>query len=155
LPLLQKLQVLDALEFSTPYNDQVLAFNEVARYLAGPGMHQPATLFYVGINKDSWNALPDDLKALLETTARSTTLWSWSKDLSESMKALEAFEEAGVNLVEVDEAVQRKLKEDTWALLDKRAQEQGGIFAETWQSIKDFRARFVDYEDFMMPIRIE
>lgn len=147
--------VLDALEFSTPYNDQVLAFNEVAKYLAGPGMHQPGTLFYIGINKDSWNALPADLQALIETTARSTTLWSWSRDLSESMKALEAFQAEGVTLVEVDEATQRKLKEDAWALLDQRAKEQGGVFADTWQSIKEFRTRFVDYEDFMMPIRVE
>ncbi len=147
--------VLDALEFSTPYNDQVLAFNEVAKYLAGPGMHQPGTLFYVGINKASWDALPDDLKALVEASARSTTLWSWAKDFSESMNALDAFQEEGVTLVEMEDATQLKLKEDTWTLLDARATEQGGVFAETWQSIKDFRARFIDYENFMVPLRVE
>ncbi len=147
--------VLDATEFSSPYNDMTLGFYEVAKYLTGPGMHQPGVLFYVGINKDSWNALPDDLKHLVETSARSATLWSWAKDFNESMKAMDEFKKKGVTFVEVEESVQRKLKDDTWALLDKKAKEQGGIFAEIWASVKDFRAKYVDYEDFMMPVRVK
>lgn len=147
--------VLDATEFSSPYNDLTLGFYEVADYLTGPGMHQPSVLFYVGINKDSWNALPDDLKALVETSARSATLWSWSKDFSESMKAMDTFKEEGVTFVEVEESVQRKLKEDAFDLLDRYAQQEGGVFADIWASIQDFRARYIDYEDFMMPVRVK
>jgi len=147
--------VLDALEFSSPYNDRVLAFYEVARYLTGPGMHQPGVLFYVGINKDTWNALPADLQALLETSARSATMWSWAKDFNESMAAVDYFKEKGIEFVKVDESVQRQLKEDTYTLLDKRAAEQGGIFAEIWNSVKDFRNRFIQYEDLMVPVRVK
>ena len=147
--------VLDALEFSTPYNDRVLAFYEVAKYLTGPGMHQPGTLFYVGINKDSWNALPPDLQALLETSARSATMWSWAKDFNESMAAVDYFREKGIQFVEVDESVQKQLKADTFALLDKRAAEQGGIFADIWNSIKTFRTKFIQYEDLMVPVRVK
>jgi TRAP-type mannitol/chloroaromatic compound transport system substrate-binding protein len=147
--------VLDALEFSTPYNDRVLAFYQVAKYLTGPGMHQPGVLFYVGINKDSWNALPPDLQALLETSARSATMWSWAKDFNESMAAVDYFKEKGVEFVTVGEDVQKRLKEDTYAFLEKRAAEQGGIFAEIWTSAKNFRARFIQYEDLMVPVRVK
>jgi TRAP-type mannitol/chloroaromatic compound transport system substrate-binding protein len=147
--------VLDALEFSTPYNDRVLAFYQVAKYLTGPGMHQPGVLFYVGINKDSWNALPPDLQALLETSARSATMWSWAKDFNESMAAVDYFKEKGVEFVTVGEDVQKRLKEDTYAFLEKRAAEQGGIFAEIWNSAKNFRARFIQYEDLMVPVRVK
>lgn len=147
--------VLDALEFSSPYNDKVLAFYEVAKYLTGPGMHQPGVLFYVGINKDSWNALPADLQALLETSARSATMWSWAKDFNESMAAIDYFKEKGIEFVKVDESVQRQLKDDTYALLDKRSAELGGIFAEIWNSVRSFRTRFIQYEDLMVPVRVE
>ncbi|MBS3975703.1 MAG: TRAP transporter substrate-binding protein DctP [Syntrophomonadaceae bacterium] len=147
--------LLDALEFSSPYNDKVLAFYQVAKYLTGPGMHQPSVLFYVGINKDSWNALPADLQALMETSARSTTLWSWAKDFKESMAAIDYFKGKGIQVVKVDESVQKKLKEDTYAMLEKRAAERGGIFADIWNSVKDFRARFIQYEELMMPVRVK
>ncbi len=89
--------VLDAAEFSTPENDRTLSLFEVADYLTGPGIHQPSTLLYLGINKNVWNALPDDLKGLLESTARSVTLASWAKDMSESMKAMDLFKEKNID----------------------------------------------------------
>ncbi|KKM11158.1 hypothetical protein SY88_09960 [Clostridiales bacterium PH28_bin88] len=147
--------VLDATEFSSPYNDSTLGFQEVTKYMTGPGMHQPSVLFYIGINKDSWNALPDDLKQLVETTARSVTLWSWSKDFNESMKALDQFKAKGITQVKVDEATQKEFAETAYNYLEKKAKEQGGIFQEIWTSAKDFRKKFVDYEEFMMPVRVK
>lgn len=145
--------VIDATEFSSPYNDQGLGFHEVTKYLTGPGMHQPAVLFYIGINKDVWNKLPKDLQSLAETSAYAATLWSWTHDLDKSMEAMDFFDAQGMERVRVDEAVQLKLQKDTWELLDKRAKEEGGVFAETWTSMKNYRAKFIEYEEFMMPVR--
>lgn len=145
--------VIDAAEFSSPFNDKGLGFYEVTDYLAGPGMHQPSTLFYIGINKDAWNALPADLQVLAETAARATTLWSWTHDFDQSMKAVDYFEEKGIKQVRVDESVQLKLQKDTWELLDKRSADEGGVFADIWASMKDYRAKFIDYEDLMVPVR--
>jgi TRAP-type mannitol/chloroaromatic compound transport system substrate-binding protein len=144
--------VLDALEFSTPNDDKNLGYYEIAKYNAGPGMHQPHTVYYLGINKASWESLPDDMKALVELAARATTMWSYTHDLEKSMQANEYFQSKGVIPVKVDEASQQRLYEDINALLDKKAQEQGGLFAETWTSIKEYRERFLKFEDFMKPI---
>jgi TRAP-type mannitol/chloroaromatic compound transport system substrate-binding protein len=145
--------VLDATEFSSPYNDKVLGFYEVTKYMTGPGMHQPGVLFYVGINKDSWNALPADLQKLVEESARAATLWSWVYDFDQSMDAVDYFKSKGQEFITVDEAVQLKIQQDTWAILDARSKEQGGVFAEIWTSMKEYRARFIEYENFMMPVR--
>jgi TRAP-type mannitol/chloroaromatic compound transport system substrate-binding protein len=147
--------VLDAMEFASPYSDTTLRFHEVAKYMTGPGMHQPGVLFYVGINKDSWNALPPDMQALIKTAARSATLWSWTHDFSESMEALDYVRERGLEFVVADESLQRLIKADAYAMFEKRAAQHGGIFAETWESIKKFRARFIEYEKLMMPMRIK
>jgi TRAP-type mannitol/chloroaromatic compound transport system substrate-binding protein len=147
--------ILDATEFSTPINDKVLGFHEVTKYMTGPGMHQPSVLFYIGINKDRWNELSPDLQALVESTARSVTLWSWCKDFADSAEAVKYFKSEGVEQLTVDEDVQRKLKADTDRLLDQKAQEEGGIFAEIWTSMKEFRKDYIEYENFIMPIRAE
>ena len=145
--------IIDAAEFSTPGNNRTLGFEEVTKYITGPGMHQPGTLFTIGINKDSWNELPPDLQLLVESTARSVTLWGWCRDLEESMDAVDYFEEKGIQKVTADPEVQQKLYEETIELLEAKAKEQGGIFAETWDSMQNYRDRLVGYEEFMMPIR--
>jgi len=146
--------VIDAAEFSTPYNNKVLGFDEVTKYLSGPGMHQPATLLSMGINKDSWNELPPDLQELVTSTARSVTLWGWMDDLNKSMKALKEMEDEGMETVYADTEVQEELYDITVKYLDDKAKEEGGIFAEIWDSMKTYREEFVDYEEFMMPIRV-
>ncbi len=147
--------VIDAAEFSTPYNNKVLGFDEITKYLTGPGMHQPATMLSMGINKDVWNQLPEDLQVLIEESARAATLWGWLYDLNESMKALKDMEAEGMEEVKVDPEVQKKLYDITVKYLDKKAQEEGGIFAEIWDSMRNYRKQFIDYEDFMMPIRVK
>jgi len=145
--------IIDAAEFSTPGNNRTLGFEEVTSYISGPGMHQPGTLFTVGINKDKWNELPPDLQLLVESTARSVTLWGWCRDLEESMDAVDYFEEKGIEKVTAEPEVQQKLYEETVKLLDTKAKEEGGTFAEIWTSMQNYRARLIGYEEFMMPIR--
>ncbi len=71
------------------------------------------------------------------------------------MAAIDYFKEKGIEFVKVDESVQRQLKDDTYALLDKRSAELGGIFAEKCNSVRSFRTRFIQYEDLMVPVRVE
>lgn len=145
--------ILDAAEFSTPANNKILGFEEVTEYISGPGMHQPGTLFTIGINKDKWNELPANLQDLVETTAQAVTLDMWMKDLNQSMDAVGYFEEKGIKRVKTNEEVQKKLYQETVKLLDAKSKQEGGVFAEIWQSMKGYHDRFINYEEFMMPSR--
>lgn len=147
--------IIDAAEFSTPAVNKVLGFQEVTKYVTGPGMHQPSCLFSIGINKKKWDELPKDLQLLMESTARSVTLWSWTRDLQESMDAVESFEKKGIKKVTAAPEVQKKLYEETIKLLDEKARKEGGIFQEIWTSMKNYRQKYIEYEEFMMPIRIK
>src|SRR5690606_32923006 len=62
-PALER-RVLDATEFASPAADRDLGFYEVTQYFTGPGMHQPTSALELTINRDAWNRLPDDLKAI-------------------------------------------------------------------------------------------
>jgi TRAP-type mannitol/chloroaromatic compound transport system substrate-binding protein len=58
--------VIDALEWVGPYNDQAFGFHEIARYYYYPGWHEPGSILEFVVNKDSLEALPDDLQAIVK-----------------------------------------------------------------------------------------
>ncbi len=70
--------VIDACEFSCPAVNYPMGFHEITKYVIEPGVHQPACQFDVVINKKKWDALPDDLKAIVRICAKETQLWSWA-----------------------------------------------------------------------------
>lgn len=62
--------VIDATEWVAPYNDLAFGFHEVAKYYYYPGWHEPGSTLELIINKQAFDALPEDLKAIVETAAR-------------------------------------------------------------------------------------
>lgn len=145
-------RVIDAVEFGPPLINRELGFHEITNYFTGPGMNQPSTLMEIGINKDSWNALPEDLQQSLEIASRSMTLWGWTKELSGSIDTLEFYKSIGKTPSLVNEEAQREFRNTTWAYLDREA-EKDEFFKEVWDSVKEFWTLFNEYEEFMIPVR--
>ncbi|WP_209125668.1 TRAP transporter substrate-binding protein DctP [Alkalihalobacillus sp. BA299] len=143
--------VIDAAEFATPNIDRDLGFHEVSKYYTGPGMHQPTTMYYLGVNKDAWNELPEDLQEIVVTTAKATTLWSYTRDLHKSIEANEYFLEKDLKTVTVDQETQQMLQEDMIQYLDDKSEEIGGTFKDTWESIKEYRERYISFKTLMKP----
>lgn len=65
--------VIDALEWVGPYNDLAFGFQEVARYYYYPGWHEPGSILEFIVNKDSLEALPEDLQAIVRYGARAAS----------------------------------------------------------------------------------
>ena len=63
--------VIDATEWVGPYNDLAFGFQEIARYYYYPGWHEPGPTIEAIVNRDAFDALPDDLKKILETACRA------------------------------------------------------------------------------------
>jgi TRAP-type mannitol/chloroaromatic compound transport system substrate-binding protein len=61
-----------------------MGFQDITKYIIEPGVHQPSCQFDVFINKKKFDALPDDLKAIVEICAKETQLWSnaWQENLN-------------------------------------------------------------------------
>jgi TRAP-type mannitol/chloroaromatic compound transport system substrate-binding protein len=64
--------VIDALEWVGPYNDLAFGFHEVARYYYYPGWHEPGSILEFVVNRDSFDALPKDLQAVVTYAARAS-----------------------------------------------------------------------------------
>ncbi|MEP5569230.1 MAG: TRAP transporter substrate-binding protein [Halioglobus sp.] len=65
--------VIDAVEWVGPYNDRILGFHQVAKYYYYPGWHEPGSVLEFVINKDSLEALPLDLQAIVRHAARASS----------------------------------------------------------------------------------
>lgn len=81
--------VIDAAEFSSPAVNLPMGLHDITKYIIMPGVHQPSCQFDVFFNKAKFDALPDDLKAIVEICAKETQIWTnaWQENLN--IKAIE------------------------------------------------------------------
>lgn len=109
--------VIDGTDWGTLSMNQDLGYHEIAPYPIYPGIHS-MPVGDVAINLDTWEALPDDLKAIFETAVRDFNL-----DMIQTLKAgdIEAQQEArdvGATLVDWSAEERKKLREvaaEVWA----------------------------------------
>lgn len=62
---------IDATEWVGPYNDLAFGLHNAAKYYYYPGWQEPGSTMEFLINKDAYQALPDDLKQIVEVAARA------------------------------------------------------------------------------------
>ena len=60
---------IDATEWVGPWNDSYMKFYEAAKYYYFPGMHEPASMLAVGMNKSWWDGLSNTDQALIKAAA--------------------------------------------------------------------------------------
>jgi TRAP-type mannitol/chloroaromatic compound transport system substrate-binding protein len=65
---------IDATEWVGPYNDLAFGLHKAARYYYYPGWQEPGPILEFIVNQDAWDALPPDLKAIVETSAQAINL---------------------------------------------------------------------------------
>jgi TRAP-type mannitol/chloroaromatic compound transport system substrate-binding protein len=89
VPAMQR-GVIDAFEFNNPTADMRFGAQDVAKYYSMGSFHQAQEFFEIIFNKDKFNALPADLKAILKYGAESASQANmalahehYSKDLQE------------------------------------------------------------------------
>jgi TRAP-type mannitol/chloroaromatic compound transport system substrate-binding protein len=89
VPAMQR-GVIDAFEFNNPTADMRFGAQDVAKYYSMGSFHQAQEFFEIIFNKDKYNALPADLKAILKYAAEAASTAStalahdqYSKDLQE------------------------------------------------------------------------
>ncbi|MEM9632799.1 MAG: TRAP transporter substrate-binding protein DctP [Pseudomonadota bacterium] len=108
--LLQRKGV-DAIEWSTPGANITEGFHEVAPYLIMPGVHQPSFLWEVFVKQETWDALPDDLKALITAAAKLTTYESFTHFGDKDIRAMDEFRKTKVKIVNMVPAEAEKIRE--------------------------------------------
>ena len=81
--------VIDAAEWSTPHDDMKLGLHKTARYYYYPGWQEPATINDFGFNKNSYDALPVDLRQTLDHAAAAVHVYGVADFHTKNAIALE------------------------------------------------------------------
>jgi TRAP-type mannitol/chloroaromatic compound transport system substrate-binding protein len=89
---------LDAVEWTTVSGAWNLGLNDIATHAIVPAIWQPSVLADFLINQKAFEALPEDLKAILETAIKSYTLTTTAIAKVEDFKALKAFQQNGTSI---------------------------------------------------------
>ena len=114
--------VIDATEWVGPFHDLKLGFYKAAKYYYYPGWHEFGTAFECMINKDAWNSLPDDLKAIVEAATYKSNIWMLSEFESKNNAALrELVDVHKVQLKEFPKPVIKALRKLSQEVLEEQA----------------------------------
>ena len=132
--------VIDATEWVGPLHDLRMGFYKAAKYYYYPGWHEPGTCLDVMFNKKVYDALPNDLKAILDAVAFETNMWSLSEfDAGNGAALQELITKHKVNLVRFPEPLLddlRKLAE--WTLEEVAIKDAGA--RKVHEAFKKFQA---------------
>ena len=82
---------IDATEWVGPYNDLAFGLYKSAKFYYYPGWHEPGTVLDNFISLKAWDALPDDLKAVIQTAnayANSYVLNEFNANNNQSLDTL-------------------------------------------------------------------
>ncbi|QCO57042.1 TRAP transporter substrate-binding protein (plasmid) [Pseudorhodobacter turbinis] len=137
---------LDAGEFIGPWTDSALGFYQVASNYYGPGVGEPSSAEECGINLESWNDLPDDLKQVVEAAAQSMynpVLTEYNTKHALALRALVA--DHGVTLREWPEEITIAMGNAMGEVLTELRNSDDELVQRITESFLAYRKLMVEY----------
>jgi len=130
---------IDATEWVGPYNDLAFGLFRAAQYYYYPGWHEPGTTLEGMVNKEAFDALPDDLKVIVRQASKAANVDMLSEFTARNNAALQTLiEEHGVEV--------RKFPDEVLALIKQLSDEVVAEVAEkdpmskkAYDSFRQFR----------------
>jgi TRAP-type mannitol/chloroaromatic compound transport system substrate-binding protein len=145
LPALQR-GLIDGTEYLEASVDYTLGLHEVCKYRFGPPVHMSNNIFQLLIKTKSWNALPDDLKAIVEKAAMAATFQGYANFWQSTIKYNPKIEAYGIITTKLSKEDQLKCRKLGFEILDEKSK-QNLFFKKVWESQKAFIKAYKPYYD--------
>ncbi|SMF79263.1 TRAP-type mannitol/chloroaromatic compound transport system, substrate-binding protein [Azospirillum oryzae] len=136
-PSLEK-GTIDAAEWIGPYDDEKLGFNKVAKYYYYPGWWEGGLNVSLLVNKQQWEQLPKQYKAVLEAACFEANLTMNAKYDAENPAALKRLVGGGAQLRPFPRDVMEACYKAATELYDETAK-SNPKFAKIYEPWKKFR----------------
>jgi TRAP-type mannitol/chloroaromatic compound transport system substrate-binding protein len=139
--------LIDAAEFNNPSSDILLGFPDVAKNFMMGSHHQQAECFEVIFNKQRFDKLPAELKAILRNAAHAASADQIYTAYNRYTQDLEAIKKRGVNVVHTNDSV-LKAQLAAWdKVLEQQVKDPktGAFFKKVLDSQKDWVKRTQAY----------
>ncbi|MFS2010572.1 TRAP transporter substrate-binding protein [Azospirillum sp. CT11-132] len=136
-PSLEK-GTIDAAEWIGPYDDEKLGFNKVAKYYYYPGWWEGGLTVSLLVNKQQWEQLPKQYKAVLEAACFEANVTMAAKYDAENPAALKRLVGGGAQLRPFPRDVMEACYKAATELYDETAK-TNPKFAKIYEPWKKFR----------------
>jgi TRAP-type mannitol/chloroaromatic compound transport system substrate-binding protein len=130
---------IDATEWVGPYNDLAFGLYKAAKYYYYPGWHEPGTTLEAMINKEVFDALPDDLQAIVLNACKVVNQDMLAEYTARNPTALQ-------RLLDEHEVELRKYPDDVLVKLREIANE---VVAEIAEKDAFSRKTYASYQKFL------
>jgi len=135
---------LDAADWVGPYNDLTFGLHKVAKYYYYPGWQEPGAMLEMMINKEKWDALPEDLQAIVKSAAEAENQHIYDEFTARNAEALKQLvNEHGVEL--------RRLPDEVLEALEKTSQEAVEDLVAGNDQARRIYESYRDFRDSVMP----
>jgi TRAP-type mannitol/chloroaromatic compound transport system substrate-binding protein len=135
---------LDAAELSGPWGDYDTGLASVVRNYYLPGFRAVGPSLELITNREAYDALPDDLKAVVRAAASASAMETYADFTYNNITSLPLIQDAGVITRELPNAIVRAAGRESAALLSELAA-QSPMAAEVYESFNAFRKKAVAY----------
>ncbi len=135
---------LDAADWVGPYNDLTFGLHKVAKYYYYPGWQEPGAMLELMINKEKWDALPEDLQAIVKSAAEAENQHIYDEFTARNAEALKQLvNEHGVEL--------RRLPDEVLQALEKTSQEAVEDLVAGNEQARRIYESYRGFRDSVMP----
>jgi len=143
--------VIDAAEYSDPSSDMSVGFPDVRKFYHMPSVHQPTGIMELIIAKKHWDALPADLKAIVENACQAMALHFTLMMIDQNSKDLKTLvEKRGVTIIETPREIMHEILV-AWDKVAEKYVKENPFFAKVYASQKQWAERIVPYRSVGHP----
>ena len=137
---------IDACEWLGPWNDMAFGFYKVAQYYYYPGWHEPSAMLELVINLEQWQALPADLKIIVETAAKANHLAMLDEYTARNKRALQQLKtDHNVNILKLPDDVLKQLRTTADQVVQETVQGNSKAILPVYESFQQFAKHVVEY----------
>jgi len=147
--------LIDAAEFNNASSDRVLGFPDVAKNCMLQSFHQSGEQFEILFNKTKYNALPQELKAIIDYGVQAASAdMSWKAIDRNSRDYIELKTKDKVNFYKTPDAILRA-QLDAWDKVTAKKGGENALFKKVLDSQKEFAGRAGQWQnDFMVDFKM-
>ncbi len=143
--------LIDAAEFNNPTSDRDFGMQDVSKHYHLASFHQSQEFFEITFNKDKYNSLPDELKAILKYASEaenSNFYWHNTQRYADDLVKLQT--EQGVNVYRTPDGVMAD-QLTAWDKVIERISSEDAFFAKVIDSQKAYAKTVMNYLNLNQP----
>jgi TRAP-type mannitol/chloroaromatic compound transport system substrate-binding protein len=143
--------VIDCAEWIGGEEDYRLGFHNIWKYYYSPGMHESTTVGELLINKDVWESLPPEFKAMVEVAVTEAFLRHWASFQRMNADAIKKMvEQHDVKILKTPEDILYEFLK-TWDKIAAEESAKNPFFKKVLASQKSYASYVVPTKRFLFP----